>query len=144
MAETRNLLGKLSLDRKFGSFGEKVLQAVKRLLFYILLAVTVAAGWVDSRDPQPEWWQSMQTWLKYSLAKPESDPPAKIASSPTKAIERTEQLDTPVGSLVIIKYSGDKCLYAGATVAHANYYGGLENLKKRLKDQYKVDCLFWE
>ncbi|MEH2107374.1 hypothetical protein [Nostoc sp.] len=121
------------------------MQPVKNTFILILLAVTVAAAYIDSRDPRPEWWQSMQTWLKYSLAKPESETSTKTASSSqTKTIETTEQFDTPVGSLVIIKYSGDECLYAKAIVAHANYYGSLKNLMKQLKDHYKVNCLFWE
>lgn len=120
-------------------------QTIKNIVIVTLLAVTVAAAYIDSRDPKPEWWQSMQAWLVYNFAKSESKPPTNIISQPQiKTIERTERVDTPVGALVITKYRGNECLYAKATTAHANYYGGLENLKKQLKNQYGAKCLFWE
>ncbi len=87
----------------------------------------------------------MQNWLQINFAKTESEPSTSSASkSQVKAVERTENFDTPVGSLAITKYRGDECLYAKATTAHANHYGGLENLKKQLKIQYGVECLLWE
>lgn len=62
---------------------------------------------------------------------------------PVKTITFAEQLDTPVGPLPLLKYSGDSCLYAKATDAHAGYYG-LDKLKAELKAKYNVTCVFWD
>lgn len=125
------------------------MQAFKNIFILTLLAITVTAAYIDSRDPQPVWWHSMQTWLKDNLAKSYSETQDNSSSSTngtndTRTIERAEQLDTPVGALVILKYKNNKCLYVRATVAHTNYYGGYDKLKTQLKNQYGVSCLFWE
>ncbi|MEP0873698.1 hypothetical protein NDA01_28600 [Trichocoleus desertorum AS-A10] len=88
----------------------------------------------------------MQSWLQINLASSEPEAPATptITSPPqAKTVESLEQLDTPVGSLAVTKYREDECLYAKATAAHASHYGGLENLKKQLKDRYQATCLLW-
>ena len=107
-------------------------------------------GYINSLDPEPQWWQDMHTWLRWHVfadaqrTEKEPTPPAVTPASPKKAVERTEVLDTPNGPLVINKYSGDACLYARATVSQANYYGGLESLKRLLKEKYSVQCVLWQ
>ncbi|BAY10406.1 hypothetical protein [Calothrix sp. NIES-2098] len=123
--------------------------AFKNVFILTLLAITVAAAYIDSREPRPVWWQNMQDWLQVKFAKPDSkttdeSSPSATNSTDTRTIERAEHLDTPVGVLVIIKYKNSECLYVRATVAHANYYGGHDKLKTQLKNQYGASCLFWE
>ncbi|MBW4489060.1 MAG: hypothetical protein KME12_14825 [Trichocoleus desertorum ATA4-8-CV12] len=121
-------------------------RSIKYAAFLALSAVTIAVAYIDSREPQLAWWQSMQSWLKIHVAQSDSENPSTtpITSTPQeKTVESSEQLDTPVGPLSITKYRGDECLYAKATTAHANHYGRLEQLKKPLKDRYQATCVLW-
>lgn len=116
----------------------------------VLFSIAILGAYIESLDPQPQWWQDMHTWLRWHVfadsQRPEKAPaaPAVTPESPTKAVERTGALDTPNGPMVINKYSGDTCLYVRATVPQANYYGGLERLKKLLKEKYSVNCVLWQ
>ncbi|MEP0872907.1 hypothetical protein NDA01_24115 [Trichocoleus desertorum AS-A10] len=73
----------------------------------------------------------------------ETQEAAQPSPVPAKTITFAEQLETPVGPLPLVKYSGDSCLYAKATTAHTGYYG-MDKLKDELKSKYNVTCVFWE
>jgi len=71
-----------------------------------------------------------------------STPPMAASASPAKTAEIREILDTPAGSLPVVKYEGESCLYANATTAQTDYYG-MEALKDQLKARYHVTCVLW-
>lgn len=64
---------------------ERSFQSLKSIIIPVLLIITIAAAYIDRLEPQPKWWQSMQSWLKYSFAKQEPETSPQIASPSSPA-----------------------------------------------------------
>ena len=124
---------------------EKSFQSLKSIIIPVLLIVTIAAAYIDSRDPQPEWWQGMQSWLKHSLSNPEPNTtsPPVISPSLPSTTSRTFLGRSQAG----YKLWADKsCVYVkGITegdLAHLNT--DVWGFKKEVKSQTGYKCVLFE
>lgn len=121
----------------------KSFQSLKSSVIPILLVITIAASYIDSRDPQPEWWRNMQSWLKNSLAKP-SDTPTPITSSPlSSTTSRTFLGRSQMGYEL---WTDRRCVYVkGITEADlARLDTDMERFKDEVKLQTGYKCVLFE
>jgi hypothetical protein len=126
--------------KKSGKEG-KSFQSAKSGIIPVLLIITVAAAYIDSRDPQPDWWRSMQSWLKSGLAKPESDTSTPITSPSTAS--RTFLGRSQTGYEL---WADKSCVYVkGITEADlARLNTDVWGFKNEIKVQTGYKCVLFE
>jgi hypothetical protein len=122
----------------------KSFQSAKSGVILVLLTITIAAAWIDSRDPQPEWWQSMQSWLKHSLVRPETNASTPIQSpSLSSATHRTFLGRSQTGYEL---WADKRCVYVkGITEADlAHLHANIWSFKDAIKAQTGYKCVLFE
>jgi hypothetical protein len=123
---------------------ERSFQSLKSIIIPVLLIITIAAAYIDRLDPQPKWWQSMQSWLKYSLAKPESDTSSQMASPASSSTTSRTFLGRSQTGYEL--WADKSCVYVkGSTEADlARLHTNVQGFKDAIKAQTGNKCVLFE